>query len=101
MKLYCDIGGTAPSPRRVRLFIAEKGLDVPVELLDLHKDNRTDAFREKNPLRNLPVLELDDGTCISESMAICRYLDELHPKPPLFGADALERATIEMWNRRA
>lgn len=101
MKLYSDIGGTAPSPRRVRIFIAEKGLDVPLELLDLHKENRTDAFREKNPLRNLPVLELDDGTCISESMAICRYLDELHPQAPLFGVDALERATIEMWNRRA
>lgn len=101
MKLYSDIGGTAPSPRRVRIFIAEKGLDVPLELLDLHKENRTEAFREKNPLRNLPVLELDDGTCISESMAICRYLDELHPQAPLFGVEALERATIEMWNRRA
>jgi glutathione S-transferase len=101
MKLYSDIGGTAPSPRRVRIFIAEKGLDVSLELLDLHKDNRTEAFREKNPLRNLPVLELDDGTCISETMAICRYFDELHPQPPLFGSEPLERAIIEMWNRRA
>ena len=101
MKLYSDIGGTAPSPRRVRVFIAEKGLEVPLELLDLHKGNRTEAFREKNPLRNLPVLELDDGTCLSETMAICRYLDELHPEPPLFGVEPLERATIEMWNRRA
>ncbi len=101
MRLYSDIGGTAPSPRRVRIFIAEKGLTIPTELLQLHADNRTEAFRAKNPMGNLPVLELDDGTCLSETMAICRYLEELHPEPALFGSDALERATIEMWNRRA
>ena len=69
--------------------------------MELHKDNRTDEFRKRNPMGRLPVLELDDGTCISESMAICRYLEEISPEPRLFGSTPLEKATIEMWNRRA
>jgi glutathione S-transferase len=100
MKLYTDIGGNAPSPRRVRIFIAEKNLEIPCEELKLHDENRSDAFRKKNKFRTLPVLELDDGTCIAESMAICRYLEELHPEPDLLGASPLERAHIEMWTRR-
>jgi glutathione S-transferase len=101
MKLYSDLSGAAPSPRRVRIFIAEKAIDVDIVPLELHKDNRTVAFRRKNPMGNLPVLELDDGTCLSESMAICRYLEEISPEPRLFGADSLDKATIEMWNRRS
>lgn len=101
MKLYSDRSGQAPSPRRVRIFVAEKNLDVPIVAMELHEENRTDAFRQKNPMGNLPVLELDDGTCISESMAICRFLEEICPDPALFGSDPLQKAIIEMWNRRS
>lgn len=100
MKIYVDEGGTAPSPRRVRMYLAEKGIDVRYEMLELHKANRTPEFRRKNPVGTLPVLELDDGTCISESIAICRYFEELHPAPPLFGSTPREKAEIEMWTRR-
>lgn len=100
MKIYIDDGGTAPSPRRVRMYLAEKGIDVPYERLELHKANRTPEFRRKNPVGTLPVLELDDGTCISESIAICRYFEELHPDPPLFGSTPREKAEVEMWTRR-
>ncbi|MBW2447037.1 MAG: glutathione S-transferase family protein [Deltaproteobacteria bacterium] len=100
MRIYVDESGEAPSPRRVRIFLAEKGLAVPYERLALHEENRTDAFRKKNPYRTLPVLELDDGTCIAESMAICRYFEALHPEPHLFGSTPLEQAEIEMWTRR-
>jgi glutathione S-transferase len=101
MKLYVDRDGTAPSPRRVRMFLAEKGIDVPLERLELHAENRTPEFRRKNPIGTLPVLELDDGTCVSESLAICRYFEALHPEPPLFGRAPLEQAAIEEWTRRA
>ena len=101
MKLYTDEEGTAPSPRRVRMYLAEKGISVPFEELELHRANRTPEFRKKNPIGTLPVLELDDGTCISESLAICRYFEELHPHPALFGATPEERAAVEMWTRRA
>ncbi len=91
----------APNPRRVRFFLAEKGLEVPYEEVDIvNRVNRADEFRQKNPLSTVPVLELDDGTFISESVAICRYFEELHPQPPLFGTDAKDRALVEMWNRR-
>src|SRR6267154_3005730 len=91
----------APNPRRVRVFLAEKGVAVPFEEVDIVKAvNREDEFRKKNPLSTVPVLELDDGTCISESVAICRYFEEVHPQPPLFGTDAKQRALVEMWNRR-
>jgi glutathione S-transferase len=91
----------APNPRRVRFFLAEKGIEVPYEEVDIvNRVNRDDEFRKKNPLSTVPVLELDDGTFISESVAICRYFEEAHPQPPLFGTDAKDRALVEMWNRR-
>jgi glutathione S-transferase len=91
----------APNPRRVRIFLAEKGIEVPYEEVDIVKAvNRGEEFRKKNPLSTVPVLELDDGSCISESVAICRYFEELHPQPALFGTDAKQRALVEMWNRR-
>jgi glutathione S-transferase len=91
----------APNPRRVRIFLAEKGIQVPYEEVDIGKAvNRGEEFRKKNPLSTVPVLELDDGTFISESVAICRYFEEVMPQPPLFGTDAKQRALVEMWNRR-
>ena len=91
----------APNPRRVRVFLAEKGIEVPVRQVDLaRRESRTAAFLEKNPLGAVPVLELDDGTCIAESVAICRYFEEIQPEPPLFGSGAGERALVEMWDRR-
>ena len=101
MKLYVDDRGTAPSPRRVRMYLAEKDIDVPLERLVIHEENRTAEFLKKNPLGSLPVLELDDGTCIAESLAICRYFEESYPDPPLFGSTPVEKAEIEMWTRRA
>jgi glutathione S-transferase len=99
MKIYNS--SAAPNPRRVRVFLAEKGIQVPYEEVDIVKAiNRGAEFRKKNPLATVPVLELDDGTCISESVAICRYFEELHPDPPLFGVNAKDRALVEMWNRR-
>ena len=99
MKLYDSV--RAPNPRRVRIFLAEKGIDVPRVMVDLAAfEHRSDAFSKLNPLRRTPTLELDDGTVIAESVAISRYFEELHPEPPLFGRTPLEKATIEMWNRR-
>ena len=99
MKLYSH--PQAPNPRRVRVFLAEKGVTVPTQDLDIFaRENRQPPFLAKNPLGGIPVLELDDGTCIAESVAICRYFEALHPKPALFGESPLEQATIEMWNRR-
>jgi glutathione S-transferase len=100
MKLYD--GGRAPNPRRVRIFFAEKGVPLP-ELVPVdiaRKEHKTEAFTRINPAQRLPVLELDDGTALAETIAICRYIEALHPQPPLFGRDAKEQATIEMWNRR-
>jgi glutathione S-transferase len=92
---------TAPNPRRVRIFLAEKGIQVPCEELDLMKGAlRTPEFTHLNWFQRVPVLILDDGTAISETIAICRYFEELHPEPALFGQGALGRATVEMWNRR-
>jgi glutathione S-transferase len=92
---------TAPNPRRVRIFLAEKGIQVPYEEVDIvNAVNRQPEFRKKNPMGTLPVLELDDGTCIAESVAICRYFEELHPQPPLMGVDAKDKAIVEMWQRR-
>ena len=92
---------TAPNPRRVRIFLAEKGITVPFEEVDLQAGVRTPAFTAINPMRRVPTLILDNGTAISESIAICRYFEELHPEPALFGRGATGRATVEMWNRRA
>jgi glutathione S-transferase len=99
MRLYDS--KMAPNPRRVRIFLAEKGVQVPLVQVDLAKaESRQPAFRAKNPLGGVPVLELDDGTCIAESVAICRYFECLHPDPPLFGTDAKGQALVEMWQRR-
>lgn len=100
MKLYdCT---TAPSPRRVRFFIAEKGLSIDVQQVDLANEEQLgDAFRQLNPDCTVPVLELDDGTRISEIFAICQYLEETNPEPPLMGRDARERALVTMWNAKA
>ena len=91
----------APNPRRVRIFLAEKGIEVPTRQVDIGaRESRQPAFLAKNPLGAVPVLELDDGTCIAESVAICRYFEETQPSPPLFGTDARDRALVEMWERR-
>ncbi len=88
----------APNPRRVRIFLAEKGIQVPFEQVDIGKgENRTPEFLAKNPMGRVPVLELDDGTYLAESVAICRYFEEQHPEPPLLGTDAKDRAWVEMW----
>ena len=99
MKLYDD--KLAPNPRRVRIFLAEKGVDVPIVPVSIaNGDTRTEDFLRKNPIGALPVLELDDGTFLSESVAICRYIEETHPSPPLMGIDPLDKAVVEMWQRR-
>ena len=99
MKLYDS--ALAPNPRRVRIFLAEKGIEVPTVSVDIIKaENRQPAFLAKNPLGGVPVLELDDGTTLSESTAICRYFEEAQPNPPLLGTDARDRAIVEMWLRR-
>lgn len=93
---------TAPNPRRVRIFLAEKKIAVAFEEVDLMQGaSRTPGFTALNPAQRVPVLVLDDGTAISESVAICRYFEELQPEPALFGRGAVGRATVEMWNRRA
>lgn len=100
MKFYdCS---TAPSPRRVRIFIAEKGLDIPVVQVDLRsREQLGDAFRKINPHVTVPVLELDDGTRLLDSNSISLYLDETFPEPNLMGRDAKEKAVISGWNRVA
>jgi glutathione S-transferase len=99
MKLYD--GGRAPNPRRTRIFLAEKGIKLPLEPIDLGAmQHRSAAYAAVNPIQRVPALELDDGTVITESIAICRYFEELQPDPPLFGRGALEVARVEMWNRR-
>ena len=102
MKLY-DMQ-MAPNPRRVRVFLAEKGIDnvelVPVDISK--REHKSDGYMAGvNRMGQVPTLELDDGSHISESMAICRYFEEIQPDPPLFGRDAKEKAEVEMWSRRA
>jgi len=99
MKIYNH--PLAPNPRRVRIFVAEKGLTIPYETVDiLSGQNRKPEFLAKNPAGGVPVLELDDGRYLAESVAICGYLEGLHPEPNLCGKDNLEQAFIEQWNRR-
>ena len=98
MKLYDAV---TPNTGRVQIFLAEKGIDVPREAIDIFAGGtRTSEFLAKNPFGELPLLELDDGRCLAESVAICRYFEELHPQPSLMGCGAEERAFVEMWNRR-
>ena len=99
MKLYD--ADWAPNPRRVRIFLDEKQFELPRVAVDLKAGMHLQPdFADINPLQRVPVLELDDGTRISESVAICRYIEEICPNPPLFGRDAKDRALVEMWNRR-
>ena len=99
MKLYDVI--QAPNPRRVRVFLAEKGITVPMVQVDMAKgEHKSAAFLRKNGSGKVPVLELDDGTCIGESVAICRYFEALHPEPSLFGRTPAELGRIEMRNRQ-
>jgi glutathione S-transferase len=100
MKLYD--GGRSPNPRRVRIFLAEKGIPcpelIPIDLARL--EHRSADYAALNPVQRIPALELDNGVVIAESVAICRYFEELHPAPPLFGRDAEDKAIVEMWSRR-
>jgi glutathione S-transferase len=99
MKLYDS--KLAPNPRRTRIFLAEKGITVPMEHVDIGaKQHKTAEYAAVNPLQRMPALVLDDGTVITESIAICRYFEVLQPEPPLFGSGAKEIALVEMWNRR-
>lgn len=98
MKLYT---GGAPNPRRLRIFLAEKKIELPTEEIDIRGGGtRAPELLKKNPLGLVPILEFDDGICLTESVAICRFFEETHPEPPLLGRDARERAEVEMWNRR-
>ena len=100
MKLY--VWGVAPNPRRVQIYLAEKGLKVQTEDAGVpNEPTLKPEFLQSGPHRRVPLLVLDDGTQIGEAMAICRYFETLHPEPPLMGRDALEKATIEMWERTA
>jgi glutathione S-transferase len=99
MKLYDS--RMAPNPRRTRVFLAEKGISVPMEQVDIGaKQHKTADYAAVNPLQRMPALVLDDGTVITESIAICRYFEALQPEPPLFGVGARDIALVEMWNRR-
>src|SRR5262245_4688394 len=99
MKLYD--GGRAPNPRRVRIYLAEKGINVPLEEVDLGAlAQKSPAFAAINPVQRVPALQLDDGTVIAESIALCRYFEALHPQPPLFGKGPKDEAVVEMWQRR-
>lgn len=91
----------APNPRRVRIFLAEKGIDLPETRVNMMKrEHKSPEFRAKNSMGQLPALELDDGVCISETVAICRYFEETNPEPPMFGKTAVEKALIDQWVRR-
>lgn len=99
MKLYQGMG---PNSYRVRIFLAEKGVSLPMVDVDFGKgEHKVPEFLAVNSLGQIPVLELDDGTIITESVAICRYFEEIKPEHPLFGRDAVSCARVEMWNRRA
>jgi glutathione S-transferase len=100
MKLYDS--KVAPNPRRARIFLAEKGITVQTEQIDIMlMQHKTPEYTAINPLQRMPALVLDDGTVITESIAICRYFEMLQPDPPLFGVGAKDVAIVEMWNRRA
>ena len=104
MKLY--VSPRAPNPRRVQMFLAEKGIDLSAAGIDLvnvdlnAQEHKSAAFRAKSPLARIPALELDDGRVLTETRAICTFIEGLHPEPNLMGADATERAFIEMADRR-
>jgi len=84
------------------MFLAEKSMEIPtVQVNTREREQFSDAFKKVSPRSIVPVLELDDGTCIAESVAICRYIEEIQPEPKLFGRDARDKALVEMWNRHA
>ena len=92
----------APNPRRVSAFLRVKGISIPETALSLFKrEHKSPEVLARNPRGQVPFLELDDGRIIAETISICRYLDEMHPEPPLFGSDPFERAETDMWIRRA
>jgi len=98
MKIYEFVG--APNPRKLRVYLAEKGVSVPSEQVNIISgENRTTEFLKKNPLGGLPVLELDDGSYLTESLAIMEYFEELHPNPPLIGTTPVERARVRALER--
>jgi glutathione S-transferase len=98
MKFYNSIG---PNPRVVRMFMAEKGIDIPREEVDLLKgDNRRQPYLQKNSAGQMPALELDNGHCVTEITAICEYLEDIHPNPPLIGANPEQKAETRKWTRR-
>lgn len=98
MKFYDSVG---PNPRLVRMFMAEKGIDIPVQTVDLRAgENRADAHLQRNPHGQMPTLELDDGAFVSEIIPICEYLEEKHPTPALIGSTPEQRAETRMWTRR-
>ena len=100
MKLY-GAPYPAPNPRRVRIFLAEKGIQLEETPVDMAKrEHKSSDYRAMNSLGQVPTLELSDGTAISETVAICRYFEETHPEPPLFGTTAIEKALVDMWVRR-
>lgn len=101
MKLY--LAPYAPNPRRVSMFLAEKGIrDIEIVMMDLtNGEHRTEDFRSNSPLSQVPTLVLDDGRALTESRAICTYLESVYPEPNMMGRDGFERAEIEMWDRRA
>ena len=91
----------APNPRRVRIFAAEKGITLESEQVNVREGEQfSDAFKAVNPNCSVPVLQLDDGTCLIETTAICRYLEEIQPEPALMGRDPKEKAVVEMWHKR-
>lgn len=99
--LFFNSPNPAPNPRRVRIFAAEKGIVLPMRDLSIpDREHKADEFLALNPRGQTPALQLDDGTVIAESVAICRYLEGLHPEPPLFGRNPREQALVEMWSRR-
>lgn len=99
--LFFNSPNPAPNPRRVRIFAAEKGIVLPTRDLSIpDREHKSDQFLALNPRGQTPALQLDDGTVIAESVAICRYLEGMHPEPPLFGRDPREQALVEMWSRR-
>jgi glutathione S-transferase len=100
-KLKLFDGGRAPNPRRVQIFLAEKGISIATQQIDINKlEQRNDAFSLLNPMQRVPVLLLQDGTAIAESVAICRYFEEAQPEPRLMGHDIRDKALVEMWQRR-
>lgn len=100
MKLY-GAPNPAPNPRRVRIFIAEKGIDLPEIRVDLRaREHKSETHRARNPAGQVPTLVLEDGRTLSESVSICRYLEALHPEPALFGRGPFEAAEVDQWIRR-